>query len=215
MKRNIVASLIALASLAAQAQTPEAYRVTQLRGEKPVYCTRGRVSGDACVLHALRVENLSNDTLECSARVSYDGVNGEGASSALTRNVVSPKQTREVLRDRARFDVPITDAAVDCTARPPRPPLDTPSECRLKIVEARPLDEFYPADSRRLEEEGPIVASFTLPEAEGLPSDVKVAGSSLHDRLDDAAVEYLKTVKFATPCPGRRYELRVVFSFGG
>ena len=186
-----------------------AWRFRQLRNDSPVFC---RFKGPTeCITHKLRVENASGDTLECTSRLSYEGVNNENLSSVTARTVILPRQIRDVVSDRAKPDVPLTGATVDCRTRPPRPMLDIPKECKFQVLEALPLEDFYPPTARRLSEQGPVELSFILAKAQGRASDIGLVGSSLSERLDEAAVKYVKSMKFSTPCPSTRYELRVMF----
>jgi TonB family protein len=54
----------------------------------------------------------------------------------------------------------------------------------------------YPAESMRLEESGTVRVK-ALVEADGLPSQVKVEGSSGFERLDRAAVDAVSCFRFA------------------
>ena len=52
---------------------------------------------------------------------------------------------------------------------------------------------------------------ITLEQAQGHASAISVVGSSLSARLDKAAVNYLESVTFSTPCPSTHYDLRLLF----
>lgn len=186
-----------------------AWRYRRLRNDTPVLCRADEET--KCITHLLRVENESGDTLECTSRLTYDGINNENRFSMTARTVIRAKESRNVMSDRAKADVPVVDATVACTARAPRPRLNIPKECAFQVLEALPLEDFYPPAARRVAEEGPVELSFTLTKAQGRASDVKVEGSSLSQRLDEAAVKYVTSMKFGTACPSTRYELRVLF----
>jgi TonB family protein len=88
---------------------------------------------------------------------------------------------------------------------------DTPKECEFQAVAAPRVEDFYPAASQRIGEEGPVELAFKLEDAKGWARDISVVGSSLSERLGQAAVQYLSNAIFSTPCPGTRYEAQVVF----
>lgn len=197
-------------SVSSDRTTPHgAWRYRQLRDDTPVICSFNGTN--ECITHKLRVENSSADTLECDSRMNYDGVNSENLPSMRALGVVMPKQTRYVMSDRAKPGVSLVDATVDCKARPPRARLNVPKECKFQVLEAPPLDNFYPPAARRLSEEGPVELEFTLEQAQGHASAISVVGSSLSARLDQAAVKYLESVTFSTPCPSTHYDLRLLF----
>lgn len=190
------------------------WRYRQFEDDTPIWCRyQGNVPGPPeCIIRMLRVENASGDTLECEGHLTYDGVNNENVSSMFARTVIMARETRVIMRDRAKPDVPLTGAALDCTARAPRSRPDIPKECKFQVLEAPSLEEFYPPTARRLAEQGPVEVSFVLKNAaKGHASDISVVASSLSDRLDKAAVQYVENVMFSTPCPSTRYELRILF----
>jgi TonB family protein len=193
------------------------WRYRQFEDDTPVWCRyQGHVPGPPeCVLRTLRVENASGDTLECEGHLTYDGVNNENVSSMFARTVIMARETRDIMRDRAKPDVPLTGATLDCTARAPRSRPDIPKECKLQVLEAPSLEDFYPPTARRLAEQGPVEVSFVLKKAQGHASDISVVASSLSDRLDKAAVQYVESVKFGTQCPSTRYELKILFKLEG
>jgi TonB family protein len=185
------------------------WRYRELRDETSSVC--GQSNTKQCITYKLRVENTSADTLECESLMSYDGVDSEGLPRKGSVKVVMPKQTLMVMSDWVQADALVLSATVDCKARPRRPRLNIPKECRFQVLQAPMLEDFYPAAARRLSEEGPVEMQFTLEKPQGHASDISVTGSSLSQRLDGAAIGYLESVTFSTPCPNTRYELRVLF----
>jgi len=197
-------------SVSPESPTPRGtWRYRQLRLDTPAIC-RANEPKD-CITNVLLVENHSADTLECAARIIYDGVNNENLSSMTSVRVVLPKETRDVMRDHAKPDVAVTAAVVECKARAAQPLLNVPKECRFQVVDAAQLEAFYPEASRRIAEDGPVDLEFTLEQPQGHATAISVFGSSLSERLDAAAVKYLESVTFSSPCPGTRYQLRVRF----
>jgi TonB family protein len=163
------------------------------------------------VTHSLQVENRSADTLECFGEVSYDGLNAEGRAGTELPGAFLPHEKRTFLSDRAKPDARITNATVTCNVRKPRERVSVPKGCEFHVLDAPDLGSYYPAVSRRLSEQGPVVLTFVLPSARGTPTGVAVAGSSLFARLDQAAIDYVSQMVFESPCPATRYELLVRF----
>lgn len=76
---------------------------------------------------------------------------------------------------------------------PPAPPKDVIVNPRLDPKRAqRSLEEFYPASSKRAEEEGSVVVSVYV-KGDGRIQEVKVDTSSGFPALDEGAVKYAKT----------------------
>jgi TonB family protein len=185
------------------------WRYRQFRGAYAVAC--GPVGAAECVTTTLRVDNASSDTLECKGQLTYDGTDGENRSSVTALAVVLPKQHWAIVKDRAKPAISVISAAAECTVRAKRVRLDTPQECKFHVLHAPKLEEFYPPAAQRLGEQGPVDVAFKLESAQGQASDMRVVGSSLSERLDKAAIEYIASATFSTPCPSTRYEIRVSF----
>ncbi|NDE32128.1 MAG: energy transducer TonB, partial [Betaproteobacteria bacterium] len=76
---------------------------------------------------------------------------------------------------------------------PPAPPPSYPASIDSKTCSNS--DEFYPRQSRQLNETGTVVLRFVV-EANGNLSSVDVEKSSGYRRLDQAARKLLETCKF-------------------
>lgn len=76
---------------------------------------------------------------------------------------------------------------------PPKPPPSYPASIDSKTCSNS--DEFYPRQSRQLNETGTVVLRFVV-EANGNLSSVDVEKSSGYRRLDQAARKLLETCKF-------------------
>jgi len=84
-------------------------------------------------------------------------------------------------------------------ARPPPPPLPavpptcrTGTPCNKKMAEL--MAEYYPPASVRAEEEGSVKVTMCVA-ADGRITDVKLAQSSGHPRLDEATIKFLPKMK--------------------
>jgi TonB family protein len=159
----------------------------------------------------VEVENASGWTLECDTTLDLDGVDADGQSQLRRRGVVLPHQKRAMLQALLPPATTVKSVNAQCAARALLPPVETPAECRVQIVRTVNLRDYYPAASQRLIEEGPVALQYTLASAEASPTDIRVVGSSLSERLDAAAVRALGDMGMTTSCPGRQFRLQVVF----
>ena len=93
----------------------------------------------------------------------------------------------------------------------------TPKECTPKDI--RPAKELrqpsvqYPPTSRDNGEEGTVTLRFIV-QPDGSVSDIRIARSSGHPRLDAAAQRNLRQAKFQpATCHGKPIAMRVHYSF--
>jgi TonB family protein len=95
--------------------------------------------------------------------------------------------------------VPLMDSPPPMLARqsPCPAPVTTPSGTASPRFAhaAHDLEEIYPDASRRLGEEGTVLASVTISPT-GCVSAMAIVGSSGSDRLDETVLKYLETVQF-------------------
>jgi TonB family protein len=133
--------------------------------------------------------------------MAFDGTEGVNRTSVTGLAVALPRAHRSIVKDRAKPTVSVVSTAVECTVRAARARPTVAPQCKYGVIRAPRLEDFYPAAARQLEEQGPVDVAFMLDLAEGKPSDVRVVGSSLSERLDKAAVQYIENARFSTPCP--------------
>ena len=93
----------------------------------------------------------------------------------------------------------------------------TPKECTPKDI--RPAKELrqpsvqYPPTSRDDGEEGTVTLRFIV-QPDGSISDIRIARSSGHRRLDTAAQKALRNTKFQpATCHGKPIAMRIHYSF--
>jgi TonB family protein len=160
--------------------------------------------------HTVHLENVSNDTITCKVQLTCTGRQCFPTTTLSANAVVSPKQQATVIRACIQPN-DTYEIQADCQRRAPRAPLKIPPNCRYDLIRTVSLDEFYPPLSQRLRDRGPVDVAFTLPTAEGVPSDPEVVGSSLSPRLDEAALKAARTLRLRTNCPGTRFEMHLNF----
>src|SRR6185312_17071817 len=87
-----------------------------------------------------------------------------------------------------------------------------------RLPKFRPVPEdFYPAASRRLGEEGRVVVEFHLDEHRR-PVQIQIRESSENSRLEDSARKVVRSLQFdpsdhSKPDPRRTYSVRIAYCF--
>ena len=180
-----------------------------IRDETPRYCDEK--ADRQCVRRTVFVTNGSEQELECTAYVQYDGADAQGRQRAESQAVVLKKSIRGVVASLAEKGVNASTFEAACTPRAPLPPLSTDPKCRYEVVKTVNISDYYPDEARRLDEQGPVVVEFTVPGKAGNPTDVKVVASSLSPRLDQGAVQAVSAMVMSSACKNQRYRLRLNF----
>jgi TonB family protein len=153
------------------------------------------------------VENASNETLSCTASINT----GMGEETPQ-RIVVDPREGRAIF-EACTADAKLVTAQAECTVGDPvaAPAWNVPAGCSYSVTRAPALDDYYPAASKRLGEEGSVDVSFVLPEGDARLRDVELQRTSGTVRLDEAAVRYVRSMRASTTCPGTRNYMRIRF----
>ena len=167
--------------------------------------------GVPCLTEFLKVENRSSTTLRCRGKIHYPQPNANEIKDVERTVIVPRNRAWNVVRAEAPADMLPTSYEVDCTPEPALPVLDTPSECKSKVI--RPADPaaYYTQDAQDALHEGPVFLEFTLAASPGTPSDIEVIQTSAYPDLDAAAVRMFGEIRMTTNCPGKRF--RTVTSF--
>jgi TonB-like protein len=187
-----------------QSQQPHEY----MRGEVTVPCPDDEKEN--CVYHRLIVDNQSSDWLECFGRMTYDGVNREKLSTAERKFVVVPHGRKVVVGDATTPDVNVTAHTMQCSARKPLDASKLTPQC-TRVFSHSPKEIDYPPASRRASEEGPVLLDFSLTDHDDHPTDIVVVGSSLSQRLDEAAIAFVAKYIGSTDCKQGRFRTQVTF----
>ncbi len=158
----------------------------------------------------LFVENDSDERLECTASLATQR---ERHSPKTEPVAVEPRERRVAFEACLGGGDIFQGATAACSARaaPPAPTWNLPSGCSYTVIEAPPIETYYPPAARRLTEEGGVDVSFIVSAPAGRTTDVEVARPSGSARLDEAALRYVKAIKARSTCPDVRYLIRVRF----
>lgn len=164
-----------------------------------------------CFLRMVYVRNGSDQTLECTGKIAYGGTDILGKSSTEYRALVPEKSMRAIVISAAEQSVNATTFDADCLARPPLPPLDTPKTCKYEVVKPVSIADYYPEESRKANEQGPVVLEFVVKGAADHPTSVKVVSGSLYPRIDAAAVKAVSDMVLSSSCKQSKFRLKLTF----
>src|SRR5882724_9249328 len=205
-----VACLVSLNALCAPAAKPEApaWPYEYMRGEVEVPCLDD--AKESCVWHRLIVDNQSENTLECTGRLAYDGVNREQHATMEHRMVVMPHARKAIVADITNADVKAGSHGVDCVARKPPDNSKLTPNCKPTVLNG-PGSLDYPRESRQAGEDGTVLVEFSLTNELAHPTDIVVVGSSLWPRLDESGIKYVAQFNGATDCKHGRFRIPVTF----
>jgi TonB family protein len=164
-----------------------------------------------CVRHTLFVRNDSKIAIQCKSTLELAGPDHLGETRLEDDHVIFPSTEEAVLRSYADTSSVTRNYSTNCLAIPAGPlaPLSTPAECRPSLSGPSP-DEFYPAASKRRQEQGAVTLEFSV-SADTIPADVRIASSSGFADLDTAALRYAKYLRAKSSCAGVRTRMRVRF----
>lgn len=185
------------------------WRFLLARDAAPRACGAGTTN--QCLYRAVIVLNESNEMLECTGEITYDGTDIAGNAKAQAKALVLERSTRIVAASLAKDDVSASVFDARCTARPRLPPLSTASSCKYEVVKPVAIADYYPTDARAAGEEGPVTVEFTVEGKANNPKDVRAVASSLYPKLDEAAVRAVSDMVMSSNCRNARYRLRVSF----
>ena len=185
------------------------WRFLLARDAAPRTCTAG--STNRCYYRAVIVLNESDETLECTGEISYDGTDIGGNSKVETKALVLERSSRVITSSLAQDTVSASVFDATCTARPKLPALSTPAKCKYEVVTPVAIADYYPPASRAAGEEGPVTVEFSLQGKAAHPHDVRAVASSLYPALDEAAVKAVSDMIMSSNCRNSRYRLRVSF----
>jgi TonB family protein len=189
------------------------WRFLLARDAAPRACDAGTTN--QCLYRPVIVLNESNETLECTGEIAYDGTDIAGNARTEAKALVLERSTRIVAASLAKDNVSASVFDARCTARPKLPALTTASTCKYEVVKPVAIADYYPPDAREAGEEGPVTVEFTVAGKAGNPKDVRAVASSLYPKLDEAAVRAVSDMVMSSNCRDARYRLRVSFKLEG
>jgi len=165
-----------------------------------------------CARNTLFVRNTSQLIIQCKALLEYAVPDHSGNTRLEIERVIFPGTEDAAFHSYANASTSPKAVSARCFAIPAGPlaPLGNPPECRPEF-QGPPADDFYPASSRRRDEQGSVVLEFVLT-ADSVPADVRVAASSGFAELDSAALKYAKYLHAKSTCVGAHARVKVRFA---
>lgn len=154
--------------------------------------------------YSVVVENESDETLDCSISLLTSR-----KQVYENRAVVEPRGRQLGLEVCTTPEEDFESATADCALRRSPLPWDVPDGCSYSVVRTPEFE--YPPSSKRRAEQAPVYVTFSIQEREGRPTDIAIAASSGFQRLDEAAMRYVKQIVARTSCPGVHYRMRLSF----
>ena len=161
-----------------------------------------------CGTEVFYIQNDSADVIECSGFVEYKSARA-GRQEFLTRIRANDNWSDPVILDA--YGLAIKRQDVTCAKYVPAPVLSRPEGCKAEPSGAD-LADYYPKESKNIEETGLVRVRLTLEKPAGKATDVHVVDSSLYKRLDVAAVKFVKALSFATTCAPTTFDMGIRFS---
>jgi TonB family protein len=161
-----------------------------------------------CGTEVFYIQNDSPDVIACEGFVEYKGVRGE-RQEFQTRIRANDSWSDPINLDA--YGLAIKAQNVTCAKYVPEPVLRKPEGCTAQSSGAS-LSDFYPKESRNVEETGLVRVRLTLAKPEGKATEVRVVDSSLFKRLDVAAMKFVKALKFTTTCAPTTFDMGIRFS---
>src|SRR5262249_1008035 len=115
-----------------------------MRGEVQVPCMDNEKEN--CIWHRLIVDNQSANTLICSGRMNYSGVDRDQKPSFEGKMVILPRVRRVVISDTTNPDISVTTHTMQCAVRPAPDTSKLTPKCKTIALNA-PGSLDYPAES--------------------------------------------------------------------
>lgn len=166
------------------------------------------VSGYAC--YFLRLRSEATQRIQCNLRFELPGTNPKKPVVVEEDVVLDPQSERYALETLAPASTTPRPAS-RCFAIPETASVYKPRpECRGEM-NVPPPSRYYPAGSKRREEEGDVVLDYTVVKKSTLPMDVRVVKSSGFADLDTAALKIAGNSAMKHLCPNQRYRLKISF----
>ncbi len=157
------------------------------------------------------VSNNETDFMYCKADLrAKDFLSGTAGS--LSRQVlIGPKTTRRLILGDVNVQPDKAAMAVTCTAVPKLAANAAAGKCKARLQGNIDAQAFYPASAQRQGIEGDTVVRYFVPADGDAPVDAEIARSSGHPVLDAAAIDTIRSGRFAKDCGYGLGSIRIAF----
>jgi TonB family protein len=161
-----------------------------------------------CGTEVFFIQNDSADVIECTGFVEYKSVRA-GREEFQTRIRAKDSWANPIVLDA--YGVPVKASGATCAKYVPEPVLSRPEGCQA-VPSGADLADFYPKESKNIEETGLVRVRLSLAKPDGKATDVRVVDRSPFKRLDVAAVKFVKALTFTTTCAPTTFDMGIRFS---
>jgi TonB family protein len=161
----------------------------------------------------VEVSNKNADFVACTLELrARDFVSGTADPEPARRQVlIGPQATRKLLLTDVN-DTPDKKAlSTSCKPVPKLAANLVAGKCRAKLQGSIDVERFYPESARARGTEGSTVVRYWLPPGADAPTDAEIVTSSGDVTLDDAAVETIRSGKYASDCDYGLSSIRIAF----
>lgn len=162
--------------------------------------------GNNCGTEVFYIQNDSADVIDCTGFVEYKG---RKPQEFQTRIRAKDSWANPILL--SAYGLTVKAQGANCAKYVPEPVLPPPAGCKTESSGAN-LEDYYPKESRKVEETGLVRVRLTLEKSEGRAKEVHVVDRSAFKRLDDAAVKFVKALKFTTTCSPTTFDMGIRFT---
>lgn len=181
----------------------------QRRSAQPWSCSDTQ-AGPLCTEHVVVIANESPQTLECNLHIEFKRADGGLESTFDGPALVLPRTRPEVHSLTTEAGTQAEVKRLSCHERAPYKRVKKVEGCKYEMM-GKPFETYYPAEARRLGQQGPVIVSFLLDRREGAAKEIVVAEGSLVPALDAAARQFIRDQTFLTNCPDTRFDVLMRF----
>jgi TonB family protein len=159
------------------------------------------------------VDIVNNDAefLACKSDLkSKDFVTGK-ANNLPREILMGPKATRRLILGDV-YEVPDKAAmTVNCKVIPRLADNSAAGRCKAKLESTIDAQQFYPPSAKNAGIEGDVVVRYYVPAGATSPVDAEIVRSSGYTALDDAAIDTIRSGKYAKDCDYGLSSIRIAF----
>lgn len=157
------------------------------------------------------VSNNEKDFMFCKANLnSKDFVTGE--AHVLTREIlIGSKATRRLILGDLYQQPDKSAMTVTCKPVPKLAENAAAGKCRARLTGTIDAQQFYPPAAQAQGIEGSAVVRYFVPPGSDEPVDAEIVQSSGYEILDVAALDTIRSGKFASDCDYGLSSIRIAF----
>jgi hypothetical protein len=145
-------------------------------------------------------QNRGEEFLRCTLNVDHRDFATHKPATTTRETILPPRSTRRLLAGRIGELTGSKDLLVQCAPIAGLAADVAAGRCKATTTGVPSVSDFYPAGSRRRNEEGRVLLYVFLDRKEGQPAIVELMGSSGYPELDQAGVKMGTYMAFRSDC---------------